>query len=181
MKEITLRNQEVSCAQPCICSLSDNESKSGNETVDCYCDKVENSRRSKSVTNKPQVSKKRLTFRKHKQKLKSKKSNELCKCNEPNTTDKSITTYAEQGSCAAENERNTQTARSCTAATSIRGVDSVSSKGEVKTELWFPKQMSKGEQAMPTKSSEKLIGLYETSCSSGTCCCSTDTETTRKA
>ncbi|XP_063830001.1 uncharacterized protein LOC135079304 [Ostrinia nubilalis] len=179
MKATTFCNQEVSCAKPCICSISDDESWSGTENVECHCDKVGKPRRSRScVTEKQHGSKTRLKIRKSKRRLKSKKSKVVCECKEQSTTDKSITTYADQASCAAESERNTQTCRSCTTATSVRGGSSIANRSHVKTELWFPKiKSSPKEDAMQSKSSEKIIGVYETTCSSATCCCSTDTDT----
>lgn len=145
-KESTICHREIACAKPCIRFKSKEENNSENES-DISCEHFKQKHNPKKE-------------RKHK--VAKKKSDVICKCHDVDTSDKSMATVADKcNSCVGSSERNTQTSKS--------GVCGAETRSDVKTELWFPKTSRAGE--LRIKSSEKILGVYETG-SSATCCCS---------
>ncbi|RVE54312.1 hypothetical protein evm_001139 [Chilo suppressalis] len=171
------------CAKPCNCSNNSNKNviQPEREFVDeCKCYQVHNKRSDASMSSgkdsNTKIRKKKTGFKykKHKEQRSPVKitSNVECECREPCTTDKSVTTYTDQASNCNAEERKTQTSPSnCSTSCFTSGLERTVSKDDLKTELWFPKSLSRQNPA-DIKTSEKILGVFETDCSSASCCCS---------
>ncbi|XP_059047901.1 uncharacterized protein LOC131843283 [Achroia grisella] len=100
-----------------------------------------------------------------------------CECDythKPNSIDKSVTTYADQASsCESAKGCETQT-KQCVPPTTVKKINSVHNNKN-STEIWLPKTPL-SQKKMKIKSSENIIGIYESSCNSDTCICSSDTD-----
>ncbi|XP_031763162.1 uncharacterized protein LOC116412685 [Galleria mellonella] len=99
-----------------------------------------------------------------------------CECNKtikPSTTDKSVTTYADQSSsCIGEKGCETQT-KYCVPTNTVHKINSTHKNN--KTEIWIPKTPL-SRKAMEIKSSENFKGIYDSDRNSDACICSSDTD-----
>ncbi|CAH0758051.1 unnamed protein product [Diatraea saccharalis] len=177
------------CANHCFCSHDSKRNARSSEIdigEECSCDKVHRNRSEASMSSaktsskaKRGLKKKNSLCKNNHQKRSAKKTSKVeCECRKPNTTDKSVTTYTDQASNCIAEERKTQTSPSkCTMSSFSSSLNKhTMSKDGLATELWFPKSPPR-RKSVDVTTPEKIIGVYETDCSSDSCCCSaTDTD-----
>lgn len=110
----TVCDNEVSCTKPCNCTPAERncavKDKKEKQNIKCKCIKIKQSVSKMSIDSTSSSCSRCKEKPRKKSKTKSKKPSHKCECKKPLGSDKSVTTYADQGiGCAPDKGENTQT------------------------------------------------------------------------